>query len=309
MPAQFYKINKSPLFGRKSSKKLCEILGISRSELERLADPGLYNEFESKDKKNPKKKRWVQEPIGIRKKLHKRLHKLIAKIESPDFLCSGKRGISIRKNAEIHERSANILTLDIQKFYESTNVEYVLRFFLHDLKIENDLALKLAKACTCKGRIPTGSPLSQVLAYWSYRRMFEAFDALARKHGMVFSLYVDDMTFSSPNRIPGGFHLKVSFHLKRLGLRIKNGKIEYFKDSDAKTITGNVITRDGKIVVRNSHAKKIQDKIKEAGSVDKMDLVHLRSLIQAAQIVQPGFMNTTLVKCKVLRDRMVSQQN
>lgn len=92
--------------------------------------------------------------------------------------------------------------------------------------------------------MPTGTPTSQLVAYWAYRDAFMQIDAIARKHGCIFSLYVDDMTFSSPQKIPIETLLQeLSNVLRPVGHRIKYSKIMYYQKGMAKLITGAIIDK------------------------------------------------------------------
>lgn len=294
----YYEISQSPLYKLRSSRRLCMLLGINRAELNMLTAQNNYREYDLIDKNNPAKgSRHIEEPIGVRRRVHNRLQSLLSRIQSRDYLCSGKRGVSIRKNAERHQGNTHFLNLDIHKFYFSTRMEYIFRFFYHDLKIEPDVAQILSKICTCNGHIPTGSPLSQSLAFWSYIKLFDTLFEIASKEGLTYSLYVDDITFSAKQPINKIFHLRISYHLKRMGLRVKNKKIDYREACEAKIITGSIVSRDGQIRLPNKRRKKIIDYLSQSPCITEMNsnqLLYLISSIHSSQIVEPDFMVGTL---------------
>ncbi len=49
--------------------------------------------------------------------------------------------------------------------------------------------------------LPTGAPTSQIMAYWTYNKTFDEMVNIANKYNSIFTLYVDDMTFSSNEAI------------------------------------------------------------------------------------------------------------
>lgn len=62
-----------------------------------------------------------------------------------------------------------------------------------------DLSGLCTDIVTYEGRIPTGCPTSQMLAFYAYEDMFAEINDVACKYGCMYTVYVDDMTFSSEN--------------------------------------------------------------------------------------------------------------
>lgn len=62
----------------------------------------------------------------------------------------------------------------------------------------------------------------------------------AQRNGYTFTLYVDDMTFSTNNKkITRTYHLYLNKLIARNGLKLKKSKVHYFDaDEDNKVITG-----------------------------------------------------------------------
>src|SRR3546814_298384 len=50
--------------------------------------------------------------------------------------------------------------------------------------------------CTFEGHLPTGSPLSPILAYYSYHDMWAEIAAFCTAKGYTLTVYVDDVTIS-----------------------------------------------------------------------------------------------------------------
>ncbi|GJM72667.1 hypothetical protein HMSSN036_48830 [Paenibacillus macerans] len=121
----------------------------------------------------------------------------MSNIRRPDWLISGEKGKSYIDNGKVHQNSSVFLTIDIKKFYDNCKREYVFRFFKDKMCCAGDVAGVLAEIVTFNGGIPTGCPTSQLIAYYAYEEMFENINKIASKHGCIFTLYVDDMTFSS----------------------------------------------------------------------------------------------------------------
>ena len=70
--------------------------------------------------------------------------------------------------------------------------------FLQKLLTSPDVA-KLLSDITTLNYIPTGSPSSQILAYFAYEEMFINMFNVSQEFNCKMTLYVDDLTFSKGN--------------------------------------------------------------------------------------------------------------
>ena len=266
---QRYNYTKSPFYKLKSKKFLAKILNVSLKELDKIeklsnTEESIYDIFTVGEKK-----REIQNPVHpLLKKVQKRIFNLMNRLEMPEYVFSGKKGKSYISNASVHKNSNYILTLDIEHFYASTKAEFVFQFFLHKMKMASDLAHIITNISTYKDfstnnrKIPTGSQLSQILAYWVYSDMFNSISKLANENQCIFSLYVDDMTFSSQLPIQRDFHKKVEEVLQSKKLRFKRSKVRYYTKNQAKKVTGVIITQDHNIDIPN---KRLKDASKSIG--------------------------------------------
>ena len=253
---KYYPIHQSPFYKLKSKKKLSTLLGITLNELSKLTEGKYYNTFLTK------KKREIQEPRRKLKIVHAKIKKKLCNLEYPDYLFSGIRGRSSVSNAKHHLHSKYILICDIKSFYRSCEKKYILRFFLFTLKTSPDIARIMAEILCYTSMIPTGSPSSQIIAYWAYAFIFDKINEYAQLNNIDFSLYVDDMTFSSKVRIPIKFHLEINKILNTVNLKIKLSKTKYYSDIQSKCITGCILTTKNKLCVKNKQKKKVIDYLK-----------------------------------------------
>lgn len=265
-----YNYINSPFYKLQYKKQLATLLLISENDLDRLEEltknKKLYSVFTVGEKK-----REIQTPVHpLLYKAQKRLFELLKRFELPEYVFSGKKGSSSTLNAKFHQNSKFVLTMDIEHFYASTRGEFIFQFFFHKLKMASDLAHILTNISTYRDfstnvqKIPTGSMLSQLLAFLAYSDMFESISKLANDNNCIFSLYVDDMTFSSNYRIPRNFHKKVEERLCSKKLRFKRSKVHYYNDTEYKKITGVIISPDYKLKVPNKRLKETSISIGKA---------------------------------------------
>src|SRR3546814_18695653 len=80
-----------------------------------------------------------------------------------------------------------------------------------------DFAGILGDLCTFEGHLPTGSPLSPILAYYSYHDMWAELAAFCTANGYTLTVYVDDVTISGAN-VPAAdaWHVRPMIHRTRL---------------------------------------------------------------------------------------------
>jgi hypothetical protein len=294
MPLQkIYKKESSPLFGLSNKRKLADLLKVDHLQLSKLSSDDFYS---IKSIISNNKIRETQTPIKELRIAHINLFKLIRKIETPNYLFSGKKGLSYVDNACFHKDNNFIVAMDIEKFYQNSKREYVFRFLRYSMKMSEDISYLLSKIICYKDFIPTGSSLSQCIAYWSYNEVFDDIFKSACDMGIKFSLYVDDMTFSSPLEIKKDFHLLVNSKLKKVALHIKKSKLKYYSKKDYKLITGCIITPNNEIKVPNYIRKNILvklDKLSNLSYLPEKDYNSLLGSIVSAQQIEKDIFEKT----------------
>jgi hypothetical protein len=266
-------IYQNVLLNCKSKKKLARLLFIDYPyEYKKIYDS--YNQFPLKhfhrfDKKMKQGSRIMFRIDELSKKIHTRILELIIKGKQPDFLKSGIRKESYLTNASMHSGSNYFLLLDISKFFPSTKKQDIKYNLIHYYKTSNDIAEFLSTIVTAPYQtnytdraLVTGSPLSQYFSYFINKRLFDEIYQLSKANDVIFSLYVDDISFSSNKTIPYEFLKKVFSLIKSNGYSISRKKTYYGKISKHSEITGVKISRYGKFLT-DSRKKRIKNKVQE----------------------------------------------
>lgn len=211
--------------------------------------PDRYRQFEI-DKKGGGK-RPVEDPVAPLKRVQGRVAKMLARIEPPDFLFCPVKGRCYVSNAARHRGNRVVHCLDIKKFFPNTPRVRVIWFFQTVMQCRGDVAGLLGDLCTFEGHLPTGSPLSPILAYYSYHDMWAEIAAFCASKGYTLTVYVDDVTISG-SKVPIADVWQVRRMIHRTGLRYH--KLKHYVDKPAE-VTG-VIVRDGRVVVPNRQRLK-----------------------------------------------------
>jgi hypothetical protein len=294
-----YPINQCLLYKCQSKKKLEKALVLQTGHLRLLDEVIRYHNFEI-EKKGTNEKRRIETPVYTLKLIQSRILRLMQSIERPEWLISGQKGKSYIDNGEIHRRGNYCLTIDIKKFYDNCQREYVFRFFKDKMKTSPDIAAILTKIVTYHNGIPTGCPTSQLMAYYAYEDMFNEIQTIAKSFGCKFSLYVDDMTFSSVEPFnKKRLEREVDLILRKYKHKPKYKKVHYYSKNESKPITGTIIKPDHQLEVPNKLQENIYKGFQEIKifdltilgleSIDK--IITLKGRISAAKNIQPDKFN------------------
>lgn len=277
----------SALFRLTSPRRLAEILLVPHATLERLVEAGDDNYLVRPDRKSG---RITEEPKPQLKLIHQRFARLLAQIETPDYLHSGVKGRSYITNANAHGADHACVKLDIKKFFPSSSSHHVQRFFEDVLEYPPDVASRAKQLLTHDGHLPTGGNASTILSFWAYEPMFDEIDALARENDCEFTLYVDDMSITGvfANR---KFQQAARKIIARYGLRAHKAKT--FSPNQPRVLTGIAKTRRGR-EVPHRRAKGIaqleQQEAEAETTADKLRVMpSLIGKLSEAAIVDPSW--------------------
>lgn len=270
----------SPLYGLKSKKMLKRLLCIEDSKLLKqdyvasMVSPYI-------DKKG--KPRLIEPPREELKIIQKQIKQMLGQIVVPNNVFSGVKGRSYADNAVMHigKNRRNLFKIDLTAFFPSISRETVYCFFCEDLCCSPDIAEILtnfttinldksqtncldeiysflnSKGVTCKNHLISGAPTSQIMSYLVNHQMFDEMQKVADNNAAVMTVYVDDVTFSSENRISKDFKDRIMAIVRKYGYQISKAKVKKYTKLYPKLVTGVVIDSDGKPVIKNSMREKI----------------------------------------------------
>jgi retron-type reverse transcriptase len=293
-----YALDQSPLYKLANRKKLAGLLNVSTGDLKLLSRQAnaLYKEFPV-----PKKNggtRDVENPARQLKLAQARLARWLNRIAPPDYLFCPVKGRCYVSNAALHRGQRVIRCLDVRKYFPSTSSQRVFWFFHKVLKCERDIAATITSLATYQGHLPTGSPLSPILAYYAHYDVWQAIAMICREHGYKLSVYIDDVTVSGSSISPAVmWQIKQAIH--RSGLRYHKEKSFY---EGVAEITGVIVNHE-QLIAPNRQFKKIATlKAQIRATTWKPEAVRLQEKLkglhaQARQIgmkqVPPGISTAT----------------
>ena len=302
-----------PFYGLQSKKVLKRLLRIQDSKfLKQEYCASLVYPHIATDPKE----RLIESPHDNLKVLQSRIKNHLGKIVVDDNVFSGIKGRSYADNAKRHVGAArrNLFKIDLTAFFPSISRETVFRFFVDDLKCSSDVAEILTnittvdldkatvkdmnsvnrflekKNITCRNHLISGSPSSQIMCYLVNHQMFDEMQAAAGAYGATMTIYVDDVAFSSENRISYHFRSKIFAIIQKYGYQISTKKVKLYTKTHPKLVTGVIIDSTGQPAVKNSLRLKIIKKYEYLRDhpEDEHDMKQLRGLLSAARQVHPN---------------------
>lgn len=223
----------------KDLDKLILGVGLSRSVIENyitFADKH-YNTYYLPKKSGGK--RVIDSPGANLKTIQKwilqnHLNKLEVNKRASGFV--EKRGI--KRNAMFHLNKRHLLTIDIKDFFPSISQKQVFDT-LEEQFSDRDFAIKIAKICTYKRRLPQGAPTSPALSNLVFKKIDDEIMKYCNSELVNYSRYADDMTFSSDNKHSLQLAYKfVNQLLYTKGFNLNKKKTRYLSGKGNMSVTG-----------------------------------------------------------------------
>lgn len=295
--------NNCPLYCLQSKKQLKKFLNIPSNKY-------LKNKFQDEiniyiNKKD--KPRLIEAPSEELKKIQSLIKCFLQKCDFPDYVFSGVKNRCYIDNANLHKNSKFLFKTDISAFFPNISRNTIYRFFKSDLKVSPDVANILTDLCTvditnsikdnkeidefvrlkrirqCK-HLCTGSPVSPVLSYLANKNMFDELNNIALKNNCIFSVYVDDIFFSSQKPISSFTQNKIIKVISKYGNNISKNKATYYKQNEYKKVTGVIISPNNRLLVPNKLKKKIVENFSKGKY--KIKYKSMLGMVYAAKLIE-----------------------
>jgi len=204
----------------------------------------------------PKKsggERTITAPTGYLKGVQKAISLLLSSIyKAPDCVNGFTIGHNVRTNADVHIGKNYIFNVDLKDFFPSITAQAV-RKVLVSKGVSDEVAHYISIVCTIttngddlpKDVLAQGSPASPILSNMVCEKMDRNLEYLARKYGLTYSRYADDMTFSSMHSVyskNGTFLKDLREVISRYGFTINEQKTRLQKRGSRQEVTGIIVS-------------------------------------------------------------------
>jgi len=144
-----------------------------------------------------------------------------------------------------------------------------------------------SKGIKCYNHLISGAPTSPILSYLVNHKMFDELQALSDKNKVIMTVYIDDVAFSSKNRISSKFRKSVLSLVRKYNYKISPKKVKGYSRTYPKLVTGVIINSEGKATLKNALRSKIMAEYKylRNNPNDERSRQRLKGLVTAAQKV------------------------
>lgn len=301
-----------PLYKLESKKALVRILHIPNNAY--LKQSFISQRIHPYIENNNSSKRLIEPPEKEIKIIQSRIKNLLAQNEYPEYIFSGIKGRSYVENARMHEGNMYNFKIDLTAFFPSVSREAVFHFFYNDMRMSKDVAEIVTNFTTVdidkadatnmedinnffkfkrikvRNHLISGSPSSPILSYLVNRNMFNELKKLANNNGMVMTVYVDDIMFSSKNNISNKFKYKIFRIISKHGYYISRKKVKMCSPNYPIQITGVVVNSQGLLVIPNKLRINIIQEFKKLkkDKANERAFKRLSGLLVAAQLIDPS---------------------
>jgi len=191
--------------------------------------------------------RTIQSPIDCLKSYQREVCRIIQNIQLPNCMYGSIRGRNNILNALNHIENKFFFKIDLKDFFRNitnTRVHQTLLSYGFSWWDARNITL----LTTFNGSLPQGAPSSPAMANLIFSSTALKLDKLCKKKGIIFTAYMDDLTFSSKTDFNNltddllqlitteGFfvnHNKIQYRVNTCevtGLIIKNGKLNLEKE-------------------------------------------------------------------------------
>lgn len=201
--------------------------------------------------------RHISAPVRGLKEIQKCLNYLLELIYYPkDNVTGFVRGKSIVNNASPHIGKNYIFNIDLKDFFPSIEQARVWKKLqLRPLCLTKEVASAIAGLCSMeiedeKGNkryiLPQGSPTSPMLSNIVCERLDWKLSGVARRFGLTYTRYADDITFSSMHNVyqhDGDFCKELRHIIAEEHFTINTSKVKLQKRGGHQEVTGLVMIR------------------------------------------------------------------
>ncbi len=200
---------------------LAALIGVSQEELAAFARaaPSLYERRVFVD---DGKRRVLTVPNDELKGLQRRIYACVLRPLHVQDCVHSARGKSILTNARLHARHPYLSVFDIQNCFPSVS-PYGVRAGLRRAGLDDGTASLVTRLTTVHNQLPQGAPTSPALLNIVLVDLDGKIESAARKAGLTYTRYVDDLFLSGGHRT-GDLAGVVENVLHRHKLRINRTK-------------------------------------------------------------------------------------
>lgn len=199
------------------------------------------------------------------------VNKMLAAVYTPsDYAMGFAEGRSVVTNADVHKGQNYVFNVDLKDFFPSIDQARVWkRLQLEPFCFKRPIANILAGLCATKLEmadgsvrfvLPQGAPTSPIITNMICDTLDRRLAGLAKRFGLRYSRYADDITFSSMHNVyqeAGDFRKELKRIIEGQGFVMNESKTRLQKLGSRQEVTGVIVSR--KLNVTQEYAREIRN--------------------------------------------------
>lgn len=199
------------------------------------------------------------------------LNELFKALYTPSVYAMGfTEGRSIVTNADVHKNQNYVFNIDLKDFFPSIRQPRVWkRLQLPPFNFPRAVANIIAGLCAMQVKkedgtfdyvLPQGAPTSPIITNMVCDKLDRRLAGLAKRFGLRYTRYADDITFSSPHYVyipEGEFRKELKRIITDQGFTINDKKTRLQKRTMRQEVTGIIVS--SKLNVSQAYVREIRD--------------------------------------------------
>ena len=199
------------------------------------------------------------------------VNKMLAAVYTPSGYAMGfTEGRSVVTNADVHKGQNYVFNVDLKDFFPSICQARVWkRLQLEPFCFNRKIANILAGLCAMKQKmddgsvrfvLPQGAPTSPIITNMICDTLDRRLAGLAKRFGLRYSRYADDITFSSMHNVyqeAGDFRKELKRIIEGQGFVMNESKTRLQKLGSRQEVTGIIVSR--KLNVTQEYVREIRN--------------------------------------------------
>jgi retron-type reverse transcriptase len=224
---------------------------------------------------------WVQNQIR---------KNLLLSLDTEDCVHGFIRGRGTVSNAMVHagERKTWVMNIDLKDFFPGITFPRVLGLYRRLFNVSDKMAVQLARLTTYDNHLAQGFCTSPDLANFVAWKLDRRLMALAKKMGIGYTRYADDLTFScvGNNPTPDAVRSTVTKIVADEDLRVNERKVAIMRSGRRQVVTGLVVSEHGVNVPRRTR-RLLRSAVHHWRQQDPERRASIRGWISYIQAVDP----------------------
>jgi RNA-directed DNA polymerase len=240
-----------------------------------LKGPGQYYHKEARKKKYGGRRLLMVPSEDLRGVQRSILARILSRFETHE--CSHCcRGRSIITNAGQHLGGKYVSVCDLANCFPSVTPQRVANMFRRN-GVPEHLVHPLTSLCTFRGELPQGAPTSNSVLNALLYPLDDRISRSAHTRQVVYTRYVDDMTFSSKAPIRPFIKGEVSAAVRDRGFRLAMSKTRHWRPGQIATVTGVQVSTS--LGPRRTLVKAVARQLGKLESGRELNYDQMRSLL------------------------------